>query len=65
MNGDDKEDMDGDDKKDGTRHGILWGKNAIDGDNKDDGRRLQRRWVATTKNMERDMAFFGEECHGW
>ena len=29
--------MDGDDKEDGTRHGIFWGKSAISDDKKEDG----------------------------
>ena len=51
--------MDGNDKEDGTRHGIFGGKNAMDGDEKEDGWQRQRRWMATTDKMEGDMAFFG------
>ena len=29
--------MDSNDKEDGTRHGIFWGKSAINGDKKEDG----------------------------
>ena len=28
--------MDGDNKEDGTRHGIFWGKSAINSENKED-----------------------------
>ena len=43
--------MDGDDKGDGTRHGIFRGEEC-------NGWR-QRRWMATTKKMDHDIAFFG------
>ena len=39
--------MDGDDKEDGHRHGIFWGKSAINGVKKEDGWRRQRRWNKT------------------
>ena len=45
--------MGGNDKEDGTRHGIFWGKSAIDGDKKEDGWQRQRR-------MNKTWHFLGE-----
>ena len=45
---------------------VTWhflGKSAMDCDRKEDGWR-KRILKATTEKMDRDMAFFGKECHG-
>ena len=49
--------MDGDDEEDRTRHGIFGGRMPWMA-------ATPRRWMATTKKMERDMAFLEEECPG-